>query len=311
MKRGINMPKAVKFNEYGNLDVLEVVEVEKPRPNKNEVLVKIKAAGINPGEDKIREGMMHSMFPATFPSGQGSDLAGVVEEVGPDVNNFQVGDEVAGHTDKRASHAEYVVVSEDMLVKKPESVSFEVAGSLWVAGTTAFGAVKAVNLSKGDKVVISAAGGGVGSIAVQLAKLGGAEVFGIAGIHDHDWLKTLGVTPIDYKGDIEAQLKSLVGKPDAFIDTVGKGYVKLAIELGVDPQRIDTIADFKAVEEYGVKSDGSAAAATMAVFQQLLDLIVDKKLTISIAKTYPLEDVKDAFKFITEEHHRGKVVLIP
>jgi NADPH:quinone reductase-like Zn-dependent oxidoreductase len=254
---------------------------------------------------------MHSRFPATFPSGEGSDFAGVVKEIGADVTKFKVGDEVAGHTDNRASHAEYVVVSENNLVAKPKSVSWEEAGSLWVAGTTAYACVKAVGVKSGDKVVVSGAAGGVGSIAIQLAKLAGGEVYGIAGDHDHDWLKSLGIVPISYSGDVPAQIKSLVGTPDAFIDTVGKGYVKLAMDLGVAPERINTVIDFEAVEKYRVKSDGSAAAADNKVLEQLLTQIAEGVITIPIAKTFALKDVQEAFKFIDEQHHRGKVVLLP
>jgi NADPH:quinone reductase-like Zn-dependent oxidoreductase len=194
---------------------------------------------------------------------------------------------------------------------QPKAVSFEVAGSLWVAGTTAYAAVKAVGIKSGDKVVVSAAGGGVGSIAAQLAKLAGAEVYGIAGDHDLDWLESLEIKPISYSKDVAAEIKSKLGKPDAFIDTVGKGYVKLAIDLGVDPKKIDTIIDFPAVSEYGVKGEGSAAAATMSVFEDLLNLITNNKLIVPIAKTFPLNEVREAFEYIDKEHHRGKVVLIP
>jgi NADPH:quinone reductase-like Zn-dependent oxidoreductase len=305
------MPKAVQFSEYGNLDVLKLVEVEKPTPKENEVVVKVKAAGINPGEDKIRQGQMHNRFPASFPSGEGSDFAGIVEAVGLGVTKFKINDEVAGHTNKRASHAEYVLSDIGDLTLKPEAVPWEVAGSLFVAGTTAYAAVKAVNLHAGDKVVVSGAGGGVGSIAAQLAKLAGAEVFGIAGLHDQEWLKSLGITPISYEADVADQIKTLVGVPDAFIDTSGKGYVKMAIDLGVAPQRINTITDFEAVEKYGVKADGSAAAASIEVLEELLSKVADGSLTVPIAKTFALENVKEAFTFINDQHHRGKVVLLP
>src|ERR1700729_3554078 len=144
------MSRAVRFDEYGDIDVLKVVEVQDPVPGPGELLVRVKAAGINPGEAKIREGMLHELWPATFPSGQGSDLAGVVAATGAGVAGFATGDEVIGYTDNRASQAEYVVVEEQNLTAKPANVPWEVAGALFVAGATAYAAVRAVGLTEGD-----------------------------------------------------------------------------------------------------------------------------------------------------------------
>jgi NADPH:quinone reductase-like Zn-dependent oxidoreductase len=162
--------KAVRFDQYGGVDVLKVVDAPVPEPGQGEALVKVKAASINPGEAKIREGLLHARWPATFPSGEGSDFAGIVTKVGPGVGSVKVGDEVIGFTDKRASHAEYVVAEARNLTPKPAGVPWEVAGSLAVAGSTAYAAVHAVSLKPGDTVAVSAAAGGVGSIAVQLAR---------------------------------------------------------------------------------------------------------------------------------------------
>jgi NADPH:quinone reductase-like Zn-dependent oxidoreductase len=164
--------KAVRFDEYGGADVLKVVDVPKPEPGPGQVLVQVKAAGINPGEAKIRDGQLHSRWPSTFPSGEGSDLAGVVAQTGPGVTGWSAGDEVIGYTDNRASHAEYVVVEAQNLTAKPAALPWEVAGSLFVAGATAYAAVRAVTLTEGDTVVVSGAAGGVGSIAGQPGQAG-------------------------------------------------------------------------------------------------------------------------------------------
>lgn len=304
------MPKAVRFRNYGGLDVLKIEDVDKPKVKDNEVLVRVKTAGINPGEAKIREGLMHNVFPATFPSGEGTDFAGIVEETGPDVTMFNTGDEVAGYTHKRGSHAEYVLVKEDNLVLKPKTVSWKVAGSLFVVGTTAYAATKAVNLKKGDKVIVSGAAGGVGSIAAQLSRYEGAKVYGIASDHDHQWLRSLDITPISYSGNVMDNIKSVVKKPDAFIDSVGKGYVKMAIDLGIKPDRINTIIDFGAAQEYGVKTDGSSVASSASVLKELLDMVASGTLELPIAKTFSLAQVKEAYDFLETEHHRGKAVLI-
>jgi NADPH:quinone reductase-like Zn-dependent oxidoreductase len=164
------MPKAVQFDSYGGVDVLEVRDVPRPVPGAGEVLVEVRAAGINPSEAVIRSGALADQFPATFPSGQGSDLAGVVAELGSGADGFAVGDEVIGFSMRRSSHAEYVTVPANQLTAKPSEVSWEVAGSLFVAGATAYAAVRAVRLVAGETVAIAGAAGGVGSIAVQLAR---------------------------------------------------------------------------------------------------------------------------------------------
>ena len=135
--------KAVQFDKYGGVEVLQVVEVPIPEPGQAEALVKVKATSVNPGESKIRSGQLHARWPATFPSGEGSDVAGVITKLGPGIENFKVGDEVIGFTDRRASHAEYVLVEAKNLTRKPAQVSWNVAGSLPIAGSTAYAAVLA------------------------------------------------------------------------------------------------------------------------------------------------------------------------
>ena len=162
--------KAVSYDEFGGIDVLRVDEVERPLPGDGQVLVRVKAAGINPSEAVIRTGAVAELFPSTFPSGQGSDLAGVIEEVGTGVGGFSPGDEVIGFSNNRASQAELVLVEAGDLTHKPKKVSWEADGGLYVAGVTGWGAVHAVQPKEGETVVISGAAGGVGSLAVQLAR---------------------------------------------------------------------------------------------------------------------------------------------
>jgi NADPH:quinone reductase-like Zn-dependent oxidoreductase len=306
------MPRAVKFDHYGGLEVLEVVDVPRPTPGPGQVLVRVKAAGINPGEISIRKGVFAERWPAKFPSGQGSDFAGVVEETGPGVAKLAKGDEVIGFTHERASQAEFVVVDAGNLVPRPAKVSWEQAGGLFVAGTTAFAAVRAVDLKAGDTVVVSGAAGGVGSIAVQLARNAGAKVIGLAGKGNDQWLTAHGVIPVAYGDGVEGRIRAASGgKVDAFVDTFGGGYVELAIKLGVAPNRIDTIIDWAAAEKYHVKTDGSAAAANAEVLGQLAGLMAAGKLEIPIAKVYPLSKVREAYQDLEQRHTRGKIVLEP
>src|SRR6202035_4320630 len=303
------MPRAVRFDRYGGIDVLRVVEVDRPVPGPSQVLVRIKAAGINPGEAAIREGAFANRWPATFPSGQGSDLAGLVEEVGSAVQNVAVGDEVIGFTDNRASQAELVVVEADHLVHRPAHVPWDHAGALFVAGTTAYAAVRAVSLIAGDTVVVSGAAGGVGSIAVQLARRGGATVIGLASPANHEWLAGHGVIPVSYGDGVADRIRPSAGKVDAFIDTFGADYVQLALELGVEPSRIDTIVRFDAVAEYGVKAEGNAVGASASTLAQLARLIADGQLEVPIAATYPLSQVREAYQRLASGHILGKIVL--
>jgi NADPH:quinone reductase-like Zn-dependent oxidoreductase len=308
------MPKAVQFDSYGGVDVLEVREVPRPVPGTGEVLVEVKAAGINISEAAIRLGAVRDMFPATFPSGQGSDLAGMVAELGPGISDFAVGDEVIGFSMQRSSHAEYVTVPAAQLTLKPSEVSWEVAGSLFVAGATAYGAVRAVRLLPGDTVAIAGAAGGVGSIAVQLARRTGATVLGIAGPSNDAWLADHGAVAVNYGDDLPARLRAAApsGRIDALLDFFGGGYVAMAVEdLNVPRDRIDTITDFAAVEQFGVLSAGGADAATAAVVAELADLVAQGELEVPIAGVFALKDVQDAYRELELRRTRGKLVLRP
>jgi NADPH:quinone reductase-like Zn-dependent oxidoreductase len=308
------MPRAVRFDHYGDIDVLNVVDVERPVPGSGQVLVRVKAAGINPGEASIRKGLLDDRWPATFPSGEGSDLAGVVEELGPGVDQFAVGDEVLGWTDERASQAEYVVTPADQLVPKPAGVSWEAAGSLFVAGATAYAAVRAVGVSDGDTVVVSGAAGGVGTLAVQLAANAGAsKVIGLASESHHQWLRDHGVIPVVYGDGVADRIRDAAGgQVDAFVDTFGGGYVELAIEqLGVAPDRVDTIIDYAAAEKYGAKTGASMAGASAAVMAELAGMIDRGELEVPIADVYPLDRVRDAYTELEQRHTLGKIVLRP
>jgi NADPH:quinone reductase-like Zn-dependent oxidoreductase len=205
-----------------------------------------------------------------------------------------------------------VVAEAANLAPKPPNVSWEQAGGLFVAGTTAYAAVRAVNAKAGDTVVVSGAAGGVGSIAVQLARNAGAKVIGLAGQANQKWLSDHGVIPVLYGDGVEARIREASGgKVDAFVDTFGGGYVEMATKLGVSANRINTVIDFAAAEKYGAKTDGSYAAANTAVLGELAQLIAEGRLEIPIAKVYPLSEVRDAYRDLEQRHTRGKIVLEP
>jgi NADPH:quinone reductase-like Zn-dependent oxidoreductase len=306
--------KAVRFDEYGPVEVLDVRDVPVPDPGPGEVLIRVKAAGINPGEAKIREGELHALWPATFPSGQGSDFAGVIERLGPDVTTVAIGEDVIGWVDTRSSQAEYVVAEAANLARKPAGLPWEVAGAIPVAGFTAWAMVRAVDLKPGDTVVVTGAAGGVGSIAGQLARRKGATVIGLASPSNHDWLTRHGVIPVAYGENAAERIRAVApagATIDAFLDTYGGDYVELALnDLKVSPERVDTIVRFDAAAKYGVKVDGNGAGASAATLSELATLAAAKELEIPLARTYPLDDVRAAYTQLARGHVRGKIVLI-
>jgi NADPH:quinone reductase len=304
------MPRAIRFDSYGDLDVLHVAEVPRPEPADDQVVVQVLAAGINPGEMTIRSGAFHERWPSTFPSGQGSDFAGRVVAVGAAVTGFQPGDEVLGWSDWRSSHADFVAVPSDHVTAKPLALDWIRAGGLFVAGVTAFAAVRAVALKPGETVAISGAAGGVGSLTVQLAREAGAHVIGIAGEHNADWLRGVGVTPVTYGDGTADRLRAAApGGLDAFIDTFGSGYVDLAVDLGLPVDRIETVIDFAAAQKYGIKAEGSSDASSADILARMADLVAWGTLVMPIAAVYPLAKVADAYRELAERHSRGKIVL--
>jgi NADPH:quinone reductase-like Zn-dependent oxidoreductase len=215
--------------------------------------------------------------------------------------------------DTRSSQAEYVVADAANLAAKPVHVPWEVAGAIPVAGFTASAAVRATGLRAGDTVVVSGAAGGVGAITVQLAVRRGATVIGLAGPSNHDWLTRHGVLPVAYGDGVADRIRAAIpaGKSvDAFIDTHGGDYVELALrELNVSPDRIDTIVRFDAVAKYGVKAEGNAAGASAQTLAELAGLVAAKELEIPLAQTFPLRDVRSAYRQLAKGHLRGKIVL--
>ena len=300
--------RAVRFHRYGGPEVLQVEELPTPVPGPGEVVVEVRAAGINPGETGIRSGAMEDLFPATFPSGQGSDLAGVISAVGPDAT-WSPGEEVMGWSWARSSQASHVLVPGDQLIPKPAELSWEVAGSLYVAGVTAFAAVRAVDPQPGETVAVSAAAGGVGSLVVQLLAHRGAKVLGIAGPANADWLRAHGAQPVEYGDGLAERLEEHV--PDAFIDLFGPDYVRLAVDLGIPKHRIETIISFALAAELGVKAEGSEGATTTGILAEIAELVVAGTLEVEIAASYPLEEVSAAFTELERRHTRGKIVLVP
>jgi NADPH2:quinone reductase len=304
--------RAVRFDRYGDRDVLYVADIPMPVPGKGEVLVEIRATGINPAETKIRTGASQDRFPLTFPSGEGSDLADIVTEVGPGVDNFVDGDEVLGFSRQHNSHATHAIVPVTQLIRKPSALSWEVAGSLYIVGCTAYAAVRAVDPHPGEIIAVSAASGGVGTIVVQLLRQRGVRVLGIASPDGDSALIEMGAIPIHYGRGLAKRLTAAaLDGIDAFIDLYGPDYVRLAIDFGVHRDRIETIAFFADAAKFGIKADGCASASTAEVLAEVADLVASGTIDLPIAAAYALDQVKDAFGQLEKGHTHGKIVLVP
>ena len=305
-----SMPKHVQLYAYGGVDQLRIVDVAKPQPQPGEVVVRVVAAGTNPGEIAIREGFLKDMFPMEFPFGEGADFAGYVDAVGSGVAGFAVGDEVLGWSERRTAQAEYVVSDPDHLIPKPPALDWYRAGSLFVVATTAVAAIRAVALKPGDVVAISGAAGGVGALATQLARRAGARVLAIASPESAGFLRSLGAQAVAYGDGLEQRLREAApGGVDAFVDLFGGGYIELALALGVAPQRIDTIIDFAGAQKHGTKADGSSAVPPRETLTSVAELIAWGEIVMPLTAIYPFAALHEAYEELGRRKTRGKIVL--
>jgi NADPH:quinone reductase-like Zn-dependent oxidoreductase len=303
--------RAVRFDEYGDESVLEVRDVPDPQPGEGEVVVRVVTAGTNPGEVGIRSGALSELFPAEFPEGQGSDLAGVVVAMGPGVTDIAIDQPVIGLSDGRDAQAELVLLPASRVVPKPEALDWDVAATLYVAGTTALALLQTVPVEAGDTVVIAGAAGGVGVFLTQLAVGTGARVLAVAGAANAGWLREHGAEPVEYGDGLEDRLRAAA--PDgvsAFFDLFGNGYTDLAVALGVPPERVATVADFGAGRRLGVQVTGMAALEDPAQGVRTLAAIASRGgFEVPIKGRFPLERVQDAYREVSRRSGLGKVVL--
>jgi len=305
--------KAVRIHSYGGPEVLVHEEVPRPQPEQGEVLVRVKAAAVNPVDWKIREGYLKEMLPHSLPLTMGWDVSGVVEETGPGVTRFKIGDEVFSRPDllRNGTYAEYVVIKETEVAFKPESVDHLHAAAIPLAGTTAWKSlIEAAGVAPGQKVLIHGAAGGVGSYAVQLAKWRGAHVIATASIHNHDYLHGLGADEVvDYRAH---RFEESVHDVDTVFDTIGgetqerswrvlkKGGILVSI---VAPPSEETAA------AHGVRQAFVFIQPDAAVLAQLAMLVDARKLRTYVEKVLPLYEARQAQELSQEGHVRGKIVL--
>lgn len=304
------MSKAVVFAEYGPPEVLHVVDVAAPEPGTGQVRVRVRAAGVQPFDCLFRSGGARQRFPATFPQRLGNELAGVVDAVGPDASRFAIGSEVLGWS-VLASAAEHVVVSEKDLVAKPASMPWPEAGALSASGQTASTAIERLAVRAGETVVVHAAAGGVGSFAVQIARAAGATVIGTASAKNHDYLRSLGATPVLYGDGLVDRVRAAAprGVTAALIAVGSEEAFVASRALVADPKRVGTIAFHPLADELGVARLTTDRSATRLA--ALTALHERGELRISIQEAYPFERAADAHRAMESGHVRGKIVLVP
>ena len=307
------MSRAVMYETFGGPEVLELREVPEPHAGPGEVRVRVAAAGLNPMDWGISaRPEAAARFGITVPSGFGSDLAGVVDEVGDGATGFAVGDRVYGGALGRAA-ADFVVVKAsaegpEALFHTPDGISDEVASTLPVAGSTAAAALAAIGLRSGDTVLIGGAAGGVGVFAVQLAKLAGATVIGTASEATSEFLRQLGVQPVAYGPGLADRVRALA--PDgvtAAADLFGTETAETALALGVPPERISAIAAGPNPPG-GVRPAGAIDAGPDAL-EQITDAILAGKITVPIAAVFPIEQIRDAVTLQAGRRVHGKIVI--
>ncbi|MGW0581707.1 NADP-dependent oxidoreductase [Streptomyces sp. NPDC002920] len=304
--------KAISYSRYGGPDVLEYGEVRDPRLGPDSVLVKVRAAAVNPVDWKAREGYLDAILAPVFPVVPGWDVAGVVVRPGASVPEFAVGDEVIGYVREdflsRGTFAEYVAAPVRTLARKPRNLTWEEAAGLPLVGLTAYQVLtKALRVGRGETVLIHAAAGGVGSIAVQLARHVGARVIGTASEANHDFVRSLGGEPVTYGDGLAERVRGLAPEGvDAAFDTVGGETLKVSAHLLAPEGRLVSIADGDVVDFGGryhfVRPDADDLT-------RLAELAEQGVVSVHVSETFPLDRAADAHRLNQEGRTRGKIVV--
>lgn len=327
--------QAIQYSRFGDEEVLDLVNVKSDALEANQVRVEVYAVGLNPIDYKTFEGAKPLRFlsfitklrkpsrwfeskSSLFPRGVGRDFAGVITEVGEGVNRFAVGDKVFGTMisdpglgTKRGALATEICVNESEIVLKPEMIDMNHAATMGVASLTVGGAFRKIELNSKDVVVISAAAGGIGSIAVQYAVAKGATVIGIASKKNAEYLKSLGAIPVSYEENIKKALLSASPTPiTKFLDCYGSDYVRLAFSLGLKGTAIGTLVPSPYVMIKGAQFTGPRHS-TYDDFSTLAEMVSDGKVQLKIDQVYDfsLKSVREAYRSLKMGHSRGKKVV--
>lgn len=304
--------KAISYSHYGGPEVLEYGERPEPKVGPDSVLVKVRAAAVNPVDWKAREGCLDTIFDAVFPVVPGWDVSGVVVQPGFAVPEFAVGDEVMGYVREdflsRGTFAEYVAAPVRTLARKPLSLSFEEAAGLPLTGLTAYQVLhRALEVRSGDTVLVHAAAGGVGSMAVQLAKHAGARVIGTASERNHDHLRELGAEPVTYGEGLADRVRAVAPDGvDAVFDTVGGDALKASAEVLAPGARLASIVDSEVLAFGGRYCWVRPDAADLTALGELAEQGV---ISVHVDRTFPLEQAAEAQALNAQGRTRGKIVV--
>jgi NADPH:quinone reductase len=312
--------RTIAIEEFGGRDKLKEMDLPTPRVGPDFVLIRVRAAGLNPVDWKLREGGLEPAFPHVFPVVPGWDAAGTVEQVGPAVTRFRAGDEVFAYCRKHfvgeGTYAEYAAVPETFVASMPSSLDFAHAGAIPLTGLTARQALlEATGVHQGETVLVHAAAGGVGGFAVQIAQCLGARVIGTASAAKHDHVRDLGATEvIDYTSEdfVAAARDAAPGGVDVVLDTIGGDTLKRSVDALRDGGRLVSIAEPPSGDRYGqrgiqpyyvfVRPDGGALEALGA-------MVDEERLRVHLERTWPLEQAPAAMEQLEDGHTTGKLVL--
>ncbi|GAA0981750.1 Narbonolide/10-deoxymethynolide synthase PikA2, modules 3 and 4 [Nocardioides aquaticus] len=305
--------KAITYSQYGGAEVLQLTEVDDPKIGPDWVAIDVKATSVNPVDWKIASGGLDAMLPTYFPVVPGWDVAGVVTAVGPSVDDLAVGDEVYGYLRKDAvqdgTYAEKVGAPQRCVTRKPQRASFAEAAAIPLAGLTALQCLDLVGTTGEDTVLVHSAAGGVGMLAVQIARARGARVIGTASPDNHDFVRSLGAEPVAYGDGLVAAVRELA--PDgvtAVLDTQGGDTLTQSVELLADGAagRIASVADPSVAEHGGryvfVRPD-------VADLTTLAGLVDAGEMRVEVAELFPLAETARAWERSMEGHVRGKLVI--
>jgi NADPH:quinone reductase-like Zn-dependent oxidoreductase len=297
--------QAAQINEYGGPEVLEIAEAPEPHPGPGQVRVVVHAASINPFDWKVRSGYMKDQLTLEFPAILGSDAAGVVDEIGEGVTGVNLGDAVFGLGSQ--TDAEFAVLN--AYVAKPRSLDWAEAAAIAVGTETSVRALGRMQLNPGDTILIDGAAGGVGSIGVQLAVARGYRVIATASERNHDFLTTLGATPVNYGEGLVDRVRALA--PDgvkAVYDVVGATAIEELVSLVDEPSQVVSIANFGAAQA-GAQVTTGGEGDPVAALTEAVGYAEAGKLSVEV-RTFPLADIAEAHELSQAGHVRGKLVLV-
>ena len=303
--------QAMSYSEYGDNSVLAYGELPKPAVGPSDVLVRVKTAGVNPVDWKVMAGGLDAVLKPSFPVVPGWDVAGVVEEVGDEVSNVHVGDEVVAYARKKVlsggTFAEYVTLPESFLAPKPKNLSWDEAGGLPLAGLMAYQLLTQLGVGPADTVLIHAAAGGVGSMAVQIAKALGATVIGTASARNHDYVRGLGADQVVEYGDglVERVREVAPHGVNVSADFIG-GVEDETLQVLAQGGRHASIADRSVVEHGGQYVSVQPSGDDLT---KLGGLVEAGQVRVEVTDTFPLAQLPDAFERSREGHVRGKLVV--